>query len=88
MQVFFFFLVGINSREEQDFGSKQLPVFSGANGRVRSKEGGFFFLTLGFKRPHLTGKWGRCAKKLDGGFLGVSLFIALFVPIVPGQCDL
>ena len=89
MQGFFFFflLVGINSREEPDFGFKGLPVFSGANGKVRSKEGGFF-LTPGFRRPHLTGQWGRCAKKLDGGFLGVSSFIVLFVPTVPGQCDL
>lgn len=91
MQVFvfvFFFSPGGNKhREEQDFGLKGLPVFSGANGRVRSKEGGVF-LTPGFRRPHLTWQWGRCAKKLDGGFLGVSLFIVLFVPIVPGQCDL
>lgn len=41
--LFFFLLVGINSREEPDFGFKGLPVFSGANGKVRSKEGGFFF---------------------------------------------
>ena len=26
--------------------------------------------------------------RLDGGFLGVRLFMVLFVPVLPGQCDL
>ena len=74
---YFFFLVGINSREEQDFVLKQLPVFSGANGRVRSKEGGFFFNPR-FQEAPSDWEVGEMCKEVGWWFFG-SEFVHCFI---------